>query len=295
MKVLSLPNGVHHGIAPADYHGLPGCSKSMLDKLRLSPATLRDWLDNPEAEEKKDSLTLGSAIHCAVLEPDQFAKRFAVAPDVSGATKEGKAFKVAAESKGLTVVRAGDARWIEAIARRVRANKTVKDWLADTTRCIELTVIWERDGFVCRARPDLVLPLNGLVVDLKTTRKTMEDFPSDIAQYRLHWQAAWYLDGLEAATKTPWDRFVFIAAHKARPYLVSLHEIVRGDKAFVRGQREVGEMFDRYVECCKSQRWPGYPEEAQPVVLPKWAVGSADETDNDAAGWSGGDESFDSI
>lgn len=44
-------------------------------------------------QERKTTkaMVMGQAVHCLVLEPDEFTNRFHIAPDVSGATKEGKA------------------------------------------------------------------------------------------------------------------------------------------------------------------------------------------------------------
>jgi hypothetical protein len=72
----------------AEYHASPGLSYSALKTLAVSP--LRFWYehinpDRPEREETPEMLT-GSALHCAVLEPNQFASRYYTAVDAPEGT-----------------------------------------------------------------------------------------------------------------------------------------------------------------------------------------------------------------
>lgn len=69
-------------IAPltaAEYHATPGLSNSGMKDLAVSP--LRFWFrhvnPNRELEQPTPEMILGTALHCAVLEPDQFDARYA--------------------------------------------------------------------------------------------------------------------------------------------------------------------------------------------------------------------------
>ena len=77
--------GIYFDLSNADYHAAPGLSHSGMKHLAVSP--LRFWHEiiNPdkEPEEEKTHLALGTALHCAVLEPDKFDSRYACALDVS--------------------------------------------------------------------------------------------------------------------------------------------------------------------------------------------------------------------
>lgn len=65
---------------------------------RLSFSSLSAFAISPRAfiayklQERKETkaMVMGEAVHCLVLEPELFNDRFFVAPDVNGATKEGK-------------------------------------------------------------------------------------------------------------------------------------------------------------------------------------------------------------
>lgn len=66
------------GMPAADYHAAPGLSASGLDDLAVSP--LRYWHrhinPNREPEEPTRAMVFGSALHAAVLEPEEFDKRY---------------------------------------------------------------------------------------------------------------------------------------------------------------------------------------------------------------------------
>jgi exodeoxyribonuclease VIII len=88
-----MKTGIYAGISNDAYHGGPGVSKSGLDLIARSP--LHYWtryLDPQRTPtEPTPSMRLGTAIHTAVLEPGEFAKRHHVAPVVDRRTKDGKA------------------------------------------------------------------------------------------------------------------------------------------------------------------------------------------------------------
>jgi len=64
---------------PPDYFAAPGLSNSGMSDLAVSP--LRYWYNHVrldrEPEEPTPQMAFGTALHCAVLEPDQFEKRYA--------------------------------------------------------------------------------------------------------------------------------------------------------------------------------------------------------------------------
>lgn len=74
--------GVYHDLTNAEYHGGPGISKSGLDLIHKSPLHLRHVLDaaNDEQEEPSGAFLIGTATHCAILEPGKFVSDFARAP-----------------------------------------------------------------------------------------------------------------------------------------------------------------------------------------------------------------------
>ena len=106
--------GVYFNLSNAEYHSGPGISKSQLDMVALSPALLKWQESAPVDEEKLQALDMGTALHCLLLEPDEFDKRFIVAPAFNRRTTAGKAaeaeFLAECRGMGMTVMDAEQGR-----------------------------------------------------------------------------------------------------------------------------------------------------------------------------------------
>jgi hypothetical protein len=67
----------------ADYHADPAISASHLKAVMQSPYHYWSRFLDPKRPpmEPTSAMRLGSLAHCAVLEPDELSKRYAIAPD----------------------------------------------------------------------------------------------------------------------------------------------------------------------------------------------------------------------
>jgi exodeoxyribonuclease VIII len=123
--------GVHHNINIDAYHSSAGISKSGLDKINQSPYHYwSHYLDPqrpPEEPRTSASEMAGTLLHAALLEPDEFAKRYAVGPDVSRATKEWKAFAEANKGRACIKPDQHTDAWRQADA--IRALPEIRDAL----------------------------------------------------------------------------------------------------------------------------------------------------------------------
>ena len=91
LDLVTIAPGIYHDLSNEQYHSGPGVSKSQLDDIAESPATYI-WRKNaPVDTEKLQALDMGTALHCLLLEPDEFDSRFIKAPDFNRRTKDGKA------------------------------------------------------------------------------------------------------------------------------------------------------------------------------------------------------------
>ncbi|VFS64078.1 Exodeoxyribonuclease 8 [Kluyvera cryocrescens] len=106
--------GIYFDISNEDYHAGDGVSKSQLDMVAMSPALLKWQKAAPVDTEKLKALDMGTALHCLLLEPDEFDKRFIVAPQFNRRTAAGKedeaAFLRDVEGMGMTVMDADQGR-----------------------------------------------------------------------------------------------------------------------------------------------------------------------------------------
>lgn len=262
--------GIHHNVPPEIYHRWQALSNSWLSHLRISPAHLLDLMESGP-DESTPAQAFGTAVHCAVLEHQVFDDRYAIQPeDMNGSTKAGRAFRTAARKAGRVVLTCKEGRGCMAIARRARANKRMAEW-RKRPHYTEVSLCWERDGYLCKARIDLMVPGLNDFADLKTTiTASPEGFARHIARYRYHVQLAWYADGLRALTGDTWNAFI-VAAEKRRPFLVTIHALEQGGIAHCAAIAECDRLFALYKSCCESSTWPGYPD-VNDIVLPDWAI-----------------------
>jgi len=279
---MNVPTpGIHYGVPSETYHSWQALSHSWMQRLRQSPAHLLDLIENGP-DEPTPAMIVGTAVHCAVLEPEEFEKRYAIRDeDVNGTTKAGKEFKAKSESAGQIVLSAKSGRWIKAIARRARHSPRLAEWLHRDHQT-EVSFVWLRDGLFCKCRVDLIVPGLNILVDLKTTLSGSADgFATQVARYNYHGQAAWYLEGVQQTTGETWDWW-FTACEKRRPFLVNCHAMPRDSKAHLDAVAENDRLFGIYKACMETGHWPGY-DDVDEIHLPEWAstvetVDSEEET-----------------
>lgn len=274
-----------HGIIPGldinAYHGGPGISKSGLDDIARSPFhyySLHLDPKRPAEEERKGDALEGALLHCALLEPDQFDRRYAVGPDVSRATKAWKEFE--AEHAGRQCIKPGQRAAAYAQADSVRRLPEMRDALGRGQA--EVSAYWKdpETGVLCRCRPDWVTPVGAsddavILVDAKTYGSAdPAEFARQIGRMAYHRQDAWYRDGYALASGKKVLAFVFAAVETAWPYAATA--IVLDDASVEQGRRECRRLVNRYAECLAADRWPSYTESIATVSLPAWAFDKED-------------------
>ncbi|EJJ3226224.1 PD-(D/E)XK nuclease-like domain-containing protein, partial [Salmonella enterica] len=151
--------GIYYDIPNEAYHAGPGVSKSQLDDIADTPAIYL-WRKNaPVDTEKTKTLDTGTAFHCRILEPEEFSKRFIIAPEFNRRTSAGKeeekTFLEECARTGRTVLTAEEGRKIELMYQSVMALP-LGQWLVESAGYAESSVYWEdpETGILCRCRPD---------------------------------------------------------------------------------------------------------------------------------------------
>lgn len=83
--------GIRHDLTDAEYfaHSAINCSG-----LKLISSKTPAHFKYQQSEQRKPTpaMIIGSAVHCATLEPEAFNERYIVAPKIDKRTKDGKAF-----------------------------------------------------------------------------------------------------------------------------------------------------------------------------------------------------------
>jgi exodeoxyribonuclease VIII len=272
-QIISV-KGIHK-LSDETYFSLPYISKSGLDLVSKCPAHFKYWSERERTKTR--AMDLGTAIHCAVLEPETFAQRFAPVLEIDRRTKEGKKAygQWQEEHAGKIPLSASDWSTCMAAANAVFAHPVAQPLLMGGQA--EVAMIWETPHAGADGRPLLAKAkvdyLNGkTIVDLKTTRDaSREAFQESIRTYRYGVQAAYYSDGLEFLLDgTPIDDFVFIVVESAPPYHVAIYRpdlemLIEGRKAYEKDLRT-------YAECMRSGVWPGLNKDSVSYIsLPRRA------------------------
>lgn len=247
----------------ADYHADPAVSASHLHAVAASPYHYWSRFINPDRPPSVQTaaMKLGSLTHCAVLEPDQLASRYGIAPDRR--TNAGKAAVAEMEAAGIEAVTAPEMEQAMAMAASVRSHQAAAALLRDGKA---EQSFWFDDiatGLRCKCRPDWYT--GSTIVDLKTTvDASPKGFAKSVAQWRYHVQQSHYLAGTFA------ERFVFIAVEKFYPYAVGVYELDADAVQF--GDYERRNNLQTIADCRAISEWPGYGNTIQPLSLPKWAL-----------------------
>ncbi|ELC3721278.1 exodeoxyribonuclease VIII [Salmonella enterica] len=267
--------GIYYDIPNEAYHAGPGVSKSQLDDIADTPAIYL-WRKNaPVDTEKTKSLDTGTAFHCRVLEPEEFSKRFIIAPEFNRRTSAGKeeerTFLEECAWTGRTVLTAEEGRKIELMYQSVMALP-LGQWLVESAGYAESSVYWEdpETGILCRCRPDKIIPEFHWIMDVKTTAD-IQRFRTAYYDYRYHVQDAFYSDGYRAQFgEIP--TFVFLVASTTAEcgrYPVEI--FMMGEDAKLAGQREYRRNLQTLAECLNSDEWPAI----KTLSLPRWAKENA--------------------
>lgn len=258
----------------AEYHAHPAISKSGLDRIDQSPAHYLAWIREPRVTTP--ALTFGSACHAAVLEPDTFDARYAVAPSgIDRRTKAGKELWEAftSEAAGREIITAEDLEKLSYIRASIQAHPVAEELLDPDSGKAEVSVFGVLDDVGVKCRPDWLRD-DGILVDLKTTDCAAPNaFARSVAKYRYHVQAALYSDLLQAVTGEPVKAFVFIAVEKAPPFAVSVYEL--DAESMEVGRAAYQRNLDTFRRCLEANDWPAYSPAIETLTLPRWAFAEA--------------------
>jgi len=250
-----------------------------------TPAHYRAWVD---AEDKEaPALAFGRAIHCALLEPDEFERTYIQArehPYRRPSQRQRDAKNPSAET--LAAIDYWDAWQAEcgdkieitheegiqlramqaALQRHSRANALLRGGMK------EATAIWNEPdhGLLCKARMDVYDADRGLVIDLKTAECAAEfDAQRSFARYGYHIQHAHYACAMQALGRGV-RAFVFVVIEKEPPHAIAVYSL--DAEAEARGMELRNRAISTLNCCLEADQWPGYPEAIQRLSLPGWAL-----------------------
>lgn len=240
-------------------------SKSGLDLISKAPAFYYHQHFGAGYNPAKEAThyRTGTAFHVAVTEPQTFFDRYAIAPNLSRRTIDGREAWAEAEATGKIILRANETETDAKVLAYDRIMR-MRDSVMRHQLAASLLRSGEAEKIITWIDPDTGAPCKAMLdwltaewcVDLKSTKDaSVRGFRKAVIDYRYHVQAAFYLDGLRACGYNP-KGFVFIACEKRAPYITETHYL---DAAFLEeGRRLYKRDLATYMECKTTGNWPGY-------------------------------------
>lgn len=266
---MTLPApGLHRGVPFAEYRAWPAVSASLLHSYARSPLHARH-----EQQHPRDSaaLSLGRALHAAVLEPDLYAATYVprYRAEGTGSRAINAAHAARVEAAGQVELSDDDREAVEGMRDAILFHSIARP-LVTGALARELSVLWHdvETGTPCKARWDLAL--DGAVIgDLKTSRDARPHaFRRDCWDYGYAAAAAWYLAGAAALAPGIQRGWLWIVVESEAPHAVAVYE--PDEELLALGAAETRRLLALHLECQRTGRFPGYAETVQTIRPPAW-------------------------
>ena len=260
---------LHLNVPLQTYHSWDAFGSSDLKAFRQGPPAMVPW--RRQHRDESEAMKIGTAAHCAIIEPDCFLDRFAHKPDgMSFATKEGKAWKAEVRD-GVTILTHSEWKDVNEIVQAFYAKPHAAHSIRTATHR-EASIRWTDPdtGLQLKARPDWFED-GGFIYDLKISRHAGPSLSFRAWSEGWMHQMAHYRTALIAAgVKVQGARLVVIGPKEPqslRVYTIQIKADALGlctleNEATVRGM----------AECAASGFWPGTPDEWTPVDVPPRAL-----------------------
>jgi hypothetical protein len=264
-------------ISNEDYHTSPGLSRSGIVNLLDCPIRYWDNYLNPEkaARKETEAMRFGTLVHCALLEPELFAKQYHVIEKLNRNSKEYKeAVKNADGKEVLFIEELQDLTGaLEAVNKHKIASELLKNGKA------EQSIYWhdKETNILCKARPDYMT--NDYIVDIKTTNDaSLKGCQRAIEAHGYHIQAAMILAAFEAISGRKCTNFINIFIESKRPYIIT--NVVMSDQILEKGFKDFRRGLAIYKQCSENNYWPSYVDEIEEIQLSPWALKELNEGEN---------------
>jgi hypothetical protein len=273
-----------------EYFAHSAVSNSDLKKLARSPAHFKEYKAHPPEPSK--AMEAGSALHCAILEPDDFMKRYAILPDTAPAKPT--AAMLAAFEKGSKQQQASLDRiqfWSiferESEGRIIISNEQAAEYLhigGMVRTHPELSVFFDKGKAeqavfgldpvtktLCKCKPDYLTKVNKyrVMLEVKSTEDARPDpFTRTSFNFGYYQAAAWYTSVMEWAGLGAPDLYLIVAFERSAPYGLKVYEVP--PEAIEYGERRYREALDVYAYCLETDTWPNYDTTIETLSLPGW-------------------------
>jgi len=280
--------GVYPDTTREEYDSWEAGNHSSLVKFNQSAAHALEYRTHPPPPTQ--ALHLGQAVHQAVLEPLVFDDEWIMGPlAADGVNPLGRRSNVdkaqwaafESENTGKGILTSIEWRQCQALRTSAWNHPVARELLGDHAGINELSCTYEDPDteMPCKMRMDRLTEYQGqgAIVELKTAVNGARfAFGRQAANMGYLSQAYQYWGGLRSIPggDTP-RRFFWIVVEKTAPFVCAVYEATVD--ALDAGYREYQRQILAYAEVMKTDVWPGYNTEIEPVWVPKWAGGPTTE------------------
>lgn len=289
--------GLHYGVPYEVYASWPAANFSKIKAIRYTASKCKYEIDNPK--KPTPAMVIGDALHIATLEPGRFEGKFHIYGPCDLRTKEGKAYFAEQQriGQGKLMIRRkasedesedeseetpkksllGQIELVRGMAKSIHAMKAASRFL-DGAGQNEVSALWKdtETGLWCKARfdrnisnLDIAGVIHECVVEIKSDRDASEwAFAKTVDARGYGAQAVGYATGLRLLTGKPIFH-VFIVVENFPPFDCAIYTLQ--DESLQTGYLQYRQMLSRYAECLKTNKWPGYKDEIQPLSMPGYS------------------------
>lgn len=244
------------------YDATPALNYSGSKYLITSPFHYQTYLR--QEREVTPALILGSAIHCAVLQPHLYASQYATAPEgIDRRTTAGKNAwaEFATLNEGKTILKAEDALTVDQMsvaARELLARHKVTIARAEVMYTVDYC------GCPLKSAIDLISE-DGYIWDLKSCLDASpRGFLSAVRQYKYNLQQHFYRTVYELETKERPRGFRFACVEK-ETMATAVYEL--GPELTSYAVADFEKAVTLYKSCTALGEWPGYSDEITTIDL----------------------------
>lgn len=265
--IENVPSEVYHSDRTAVN------SSSLKTILKSGFAFKRNFIEGLQ-KPPTDAMKFGTTAHMAILEGDEFTKRYVVMPEFIGYTKDGKESKLSKEAKdkkeawlaeqellGSIVVTSEERDRLFWMIDSVMANPEAVRLLKNGSTEVSGYYSDPETGIRCRIRPDFIAHDLNAMVDVKTVadcdvdwfrRRRVED-----ESFMYHFQMSMYDEGTSIISGKTVDFATWLLVGSEAPYeciVVPMEQPYReiGGKYYHRALRKL-------KECMENNLWERQP------------------------------------
>lgn len=237
-----------------EYHKDPSAiSRSDLSHILQSPAHYK--AAKLHHKEETAAQRIGSALHCAVLEPNRFIGEY-ISYDGSRRGKNYQDFNKANQQK--VILTEDEMAKVMGMREAILQFKDFPLGLAFRMGESEKSVFWEDSttGIQCKCRFDHID--SPIILDLKTTTDARPQFFIKQA-YKLDYdlQYAHYSAGGEAFYGEA-QNFLFVTVEIDAPHGVWVHRVNPKSEFAQKGRNKRKKALEMYKKCLDTNTWPSY-------------------------------------